>query len=51
MQSACVTNHKLIISAFRLQIYNYYLIYQNFLLFFCQFTNKIGQNMECTRFM
>lgn len=34
MQPTCVTNHKLIISAFRLQIYNYYSIYQNILLFF-----------------
>ena len=51
MQSICVTNHKLIISAFWLQIYDYYLIFQNFLLFFCQFTNKKGQKMECSRFM
>jgi hypothetical protein len=29
-----------------MQIYNYYLIYQIFLLFFCEFTNKKGQNME-----
>ena len=42
MQSICVTNHKLIISAFWLQIYDYYFIFQNFLLFFCQFTNKKG---------
>ena len=51
MQSICVTNHKLIISAFWLQIYDYYFIFQNFLLFFCQFTNKKGQKMECSRFI
>ena len=40
MQFTCVTNQKLIISAFRLQIYDYYLIYQNFLLFFYYVTTN-----------